>query len=97
MIGFAEHGDDYRETWRSLSPAVMKPAAARKLENNFSLSLSAIYAKELCRTLQNFAFRRNANFLCSKFAYENDNENENCNPEGKRREAKVIVNVIVNS
>ena len=38
--------------------------------------------KELCRTLTNFEVIRDANFRFRKFAYENDNENENLPSRG---------------
>ena len=71
--------DGPRGAWRSLSGDVEKPIArrggayrgAKTQKNSFSHSLSSLYIIELCRTLQNFAFRRGANFRFRKFAYEN--------------------------
>ena len=56
----------------------------------FSLAISNLQ-KDICRYLQIFAVSRKGKIYCINFV----NENENCHPEGKRREAKVIVIVIV--
>ena len=63
----ARRGEAHRATWRSLS-------RSENTKNSFSHSLSSLYIIELCRTLQNFAFRRGANFRFRKFAYENSEQ-----------------------
>ena len=66
-MGFAERGEAHRATWRSLS---QRENAKIIYYTHFQHHEQMMFAV-ICRTLRNFAFRRDANFRFRKFAYEN--------------------------